>query len=33
MADAAHGCFPCEGYFICGGDVTTVTLTPQADGC
>jgi hypothetical protein len=26
-------CFPCEGYWICGGDVTRIDLVPEADGC
>ena len=26
-------CFPCEGYWICGGDVTRVDLAPAIDGC
>jgi hypothetical protein len=26
-------CFPCESYWTCGGDVSEVDLTPEADGC
>jgi hypothetical protein len=26
-------CFPCEGYWICGGDVTRIDLKPEMDGC
>ena len=26
-------CFPCTGYWICGGDVTRIDLTPEPDGC
>jgi hypothetical protein len=26
-------CFPCTGYWSCGGDVERVDLTPTPDGC
>jgi hypothetical protein len=26
-------CFPCVGYWICGGDVTRIDLKPELDGC
>ena len=32
-SEPARACFPCEGYWICGGDVTRIDLTPEADGC
>lgn len=31
--DSGRACFPCEGSWSCGGDVTRVDLTPEADGC
>lgn len=31
--DSGRACFPCESYWICGGDVTRIDLTPEADGC
>ena len=31
--DSGQVCFPCEGYWICGGDVTRIDLMPAADGC
>jgi len=31
--DSSAQCFPCEGYWICGGDVTQIDLVPDADGC
>jgi hypothetical protein len=30
---SAVACFPCEGYWICGGDVTRIDLRPEVDGC
>jgi len=32
-SDPARACFPCESYWICGGDVTRIDLKPEADGC
>jgi len=32
-ADSGRVCFPCEGYWTCGGDVTRIDLKPEADGC
>ena len=32
-ADAGGACFPCEGYWTCGGYATPIDLTPEADGC
>lgn len=29
----AGACFSCEGRWICGGDVTYISLVPEADGC
>ncbi len=26
-------CFPCTGYWICGGDVERIDLTPTPEGC
>ena len=31
--DSGLECFPCEGRWICGGDVTYVDLKPEMDGC
>ncbi len=31
--DSGGACFPCEGSWTCGGDVTRIDLTPEADGC
>src|SRR6185369_15318815 len=31
--DPSAQCFPCEGYWICGGDVTRIDLVPETDGC
>jgi hypothetical protein len=31
--DTAPPCFPCEGYWICGGSVERIDLTPSVDGC
>jgi hypothetical protein len=39
--DSGSVCFPCEGYWICGGDVTDassatssqIDLKPENDGC
>jgi len=31
--DSSAQCFPCEGYWTCGGDVTRIDLVPEADGC
>src|SRR6185369_11656598 len=31
--DSSAQCFPCEGYWICGGDVTRIDLVPETDGC
>jgi hypothetical protein len=31
--DSGRACFPCEGYWTCGGDVTRIDLEPEADGC
>jgi hypothetical protein len=33
VVDSGRACFPCAGYWICGGDVTRIDLTPEADGC
>jgi len=34
IADAGNGCFACEGYLICGGEITgQINLMPEADGC
>jgi hypothetical protein len=33
LADSGVACFPCEGYWICGGAVERVTLKPEEDGC
>jgi len=31
--DSGRACFSCESYWICGGDVSRIDLTPEADGC
>jgi len=31
--DSSAQCFPCEGYWICGGDVRRIDLVPEAGGC
>jgi hypothetical protein len=31
--DSGRVCFPCEGYWICGGDVARIDLTREVDGC
>lgn len=31
--DSGGTCFPCEGSWTCGGDVTLIDLTPEEDGC
>jgi hypothetical protein len=31
--DTGPPCFPCEGYWICGGSVERIDLTPSVDGC
>ena len=32
-SDSIRQCFPCQGYWICGGAVERIDLTPDADGC
>jgi hypothetical protein len=31
--DSGRAPFPCDGYWICGGDVTRIDLKPEVDGC
>ena len=31
--DSGQVCFPCEGSWTCGGEVTRIDLMPAADGC
>jgi hypothetical protein len=31
--EEAQGCFPCQDYWICSGDITQIHLEPAADGC
>lgn len=33
QGDSNAQCFPCEGKWICGGEVEVIDLTPEADGC
>ena len=30
---ASPQCFPCQGYWTCGGDGTRIDLVPEPDGC
>jgi hypothetical protein len=31
--DAGLECFPCQGYWICGGSIERIDLLSEADGC